>query len=56
MTKQNKRWMKLKDRAFLGYLKGLEDFLEFVFSRLKPYGRKPNQTIKYPCHKCNIFL
>src|SRR4051812_2063760 len=48
MTKQNKRWIKLRDRRLPEYLKGMDDFLDFAFS-----GNKPPKTIRCPCCRCN---
>ncbi|XP_057443879.1 uncharacterized protein LOC130736038 [Lotus japonicus] len=48
MDKQKRRWIKLKDRTLPEYLKGVEDFLDFAFS-----GLKPKRFLRCPCRKCN---
>ncbi|XP_057425376.1 uncharacterized protein LOC130718765 [Lotus japonicus] len=50
MDKQNRGWIKLKDRTLPEYLKGIDDFLNFAFS-----GSKPKRFIRCPCSKCNNF-
>ena len=51
----NKEWVTIEDRTSHEYVKGVDDFLNFVFSSVLV--SDANATIRYPCDKCrNINL
>ena len=52
----NKAWIKKNDRTSLGYINGVNQFLDFAFLNAREKDRDSN-TIRCPCNNCrNIFF